>query len=337
MTFTTRAVPMTEPGPAEVLVPGEVTLPWPAGEDDVLVRLKAASVNPADVYFRAFGPYLGDGRGAVLGHDGAGIVEATGPAVADLQPGDAVCFCHGGIGAVAGTYAQHAVVPAALLARLPADVDFVTAAAFPLVFITAWESFSERAAVAAGEQVLVHAGAGGTGHMALQVARVLGGRVATTVSTADKARLVGELGAERVIRYRDEDFVAAAREWTGDAGVAVAFDNVGAEIMRRTYEAMAVYGRVVTLMGTPPDTDAEHAYNGNLSIHNVMMLTPMWRGMRARLREQAAILRTGMELLAEGRLSVHVQRTFPLAAVAEAHRLIERGGCTGKLVLDMDT
>ena len=335
MPFETQAMVMTGPGAAEVLVEAPVRLPWPGADDAVLVRLEAASVNPADVYFRALGPYVGDGRGTVLGHDGAGVVEAVGPAVEGIAPGDAVCFCHGGIGADAGTYARHAVVPAALLARVPEGVDRALAAALPLVFITAWESLAERARLRPGEHALIHAGAGGTGHVAVQVAQLLGARVATTVSTPDKAALAAALGAERVIAYRDEDFVAAAREWTSGNGVEVALDNVGAEVMQRSYEAMATYGRVVTLMGSAPDTEAGHAYNGNLDIHNVMMLTPMWRGMRARLREQAEILRRGVELLAEGALQVHVHRSFPLAEVAEAHRLLEAGGGTGKLVLTM--
>ncbi len=330
------AVRMTGPGGPGVLKPGRVALPWPAGPRDVLVRLKAAGVNPADVYFRAFGPYVGDGRNVILGHDGAGIVEEIGAEVSGVRVGDAVCFCHGGIGGAPGTYSEYAVVPEPLLVAKPENVDFREAAALPLVFITIHESLSERARVADGDRVLIHAGAGGTGHIGVQVARLLGGRVAATVSTRAKAEFVSGLGVERPILYRDEDFVEACREWTGGRGLDVALDNVGEDVFRRTLKAMSTYGRVVTLIGTPGDTKEEDAYNGNLSLYNVMMLTPMWRGLSARMSEQAAMVRQGMSWLAQGRIRIHVDRTFPLERAAEAHAHIEAGGATGKIVLTID-
>jgi len=331
-----HAMIMTEPGEPEVLRPASVPLAWPAGPDQVLVRLKAAGLNPADAYFRRFGPYCGDGKNCILGHDGAGVVEEVGAGVKAFKAGDPVCFYHGGIGATPGTYAGYAVVPEALLVPKPDSVGFTEAAALPLVFITLWESLNERAGVKKGEFVLIHGGAGGTGHIGVQVARLLGGRVAATVSSGTKADFVTALGAERPILYREEDFVAAARAWTGGNGLDVALDNVGGEIMQRTYAAMAAYGRIVTLMGTPADTQGDDAYNGNLTIHNVMMLTPMWRGLQARLREQAGMVRQGIAWLAEGRLKVHVGKTFPLGEAAAAHRFLESGGVTGKLVLTME-
>ena len=330
------AMIVIEPGEPEVLKPASVPIAWPAGSDQALVRLKAAGLNPADVYFRRFGPYVGDGKNCILGHDGAGVVEEVGAGVKSFKVGDPVCFCHGGIGAAPGTYAEYAVVPEALLVKKPENVSFVEAAALPLVFITLWESLSERAGVKKDEFVLIHAGAGGTGHIGVQVARLLGGRVAATVSSREKADLVTTLGAERPILYREEDFVAAARDWTEGKGLHVALDNVGDEVMKRTIPAMAIYGRIVTLMGTPGDTEGEEAYNGNLTIHNVMMLTPMWRGMQARLREQADMVRQGIAWLAEGRLKVHIEQTYPLAEVAAAHRRMEAGGVIGKLVLTME-
>ncbi len=329
----TKAIVMKRPGGPEVLAAATVTLTWPGRDDHVLVRLKAAGLNPADTFFRALGPYQGDGTDCVLGHDGAGVVEAVGPAVTRFAPGDAVCFCNGGLGGTPGTYAEHAVVPESLLVAKPEEVDFVHAAALPLVFITLWDSLHERAGVRAGERVLIHAGAGGTGHIGVQVARQLGARVAATVSTAAKAGFVRGLGAERPILYRDEDFAEAALAWTEGEGLDVALDNVGEDAMRRTFGAMSLYGRVVTLMGTPGDTESLDAYNANLSILNVMMLTPMWRGMEARMREQAEMVRIGMRWLVEGKLNVQVQQTFPLAEAAAAHATLEAGGTTGKLVL----
>ena len=332
---TMRAMVMTGTGGPEMLAERAVPLDWPRGPRDVLVRLEAAGLNPADTFFRALGTYV-EGEGpVVLGHDGAGTVEAVGAEVDGLLPGARVCFCHGGIGGEPGTYAEFAVVPADLLVVVPDTVETATAAAFPLVAITAWEALAERAGLAAGERVLIHGGAGGTGQMAIQVARLLGARIAATVSDAEKAGIVEALGAERAILYREENFAEAALAWTAGAGLDVALDNVGAEAMARTYAAMAPYGRVVTLMGTAGDDPDLTAYNRNLTIHNVMMLTPMWFGLAERLRAQAGIVRALMPRLAAGEIGVRIAGRYPLSAVAEAHRRLEAGGMAGKLVLDI--
>lgn len=336
MSKAMRAVVMTATGGPEVLQTAEVDLAWPQGERDVLVRLKAAGVNPADAYFRTLGTYLRSKGPCILGHDGAGVVEAVGAAVQGLRAGDRVCFCNGGIGGAPGTYAEYAVVPEAQLARLPAGVDFVQGAALPLVLITAWEALYDRARLVAGERVLIHAGAGGTGHVAVQLARLRGARVAATVSGEAKAAFVKELGAERPILYRQEDWVAAALAWSGEAGIDVALDNIGGDAVRRLLRTMAPYGRIVTLMGGGLDDAEGTAYNRNLTLHNVMMLTPMWLGLEKRLAEQAAILREGLALLAAGKLRLHVAATFPLAEAEAAHRRLEAGGTTGKIVLTID-
>lgn len=330
----TKAIVMTGKGGPEVLREERIPLDWPK-EGHALVRLECASLNPADVYFRNLGPYVGDGAGCVLGHDGAGVVEAVGPGVTRVEHGDAVCFCFGGIGAAPGTYAEHAVVPESVLVRKPEKVGFEEAAALPLVFITVWEALAERARLGADEYALVHGGAGGTGHIAVQVARLLSARVAATVSTKEKAAFVDGLGCERPILYRDEDFVAAAREWTKGRGLDVAFDNVGGEAAQKTLAAMALYGRFATIMGTPADTEGYDAYVGNLSIINVMMLTPMWRGLDARMAEQARMVEKGMAWLAEGKLKVRIAARYPLGQAAAAQKRLEAGGTTGKIVLTM--
>lgn len=326
------AIVMAGKGGPEVLKEGRIRLDWPK-DGHALVRLKCAGLNPADVYFRKFGPYFGDGAGCVLGHDGAGVVEAVGAKVARVKPGDAVCFCFGGIGADPGTYAEYAVVPERVLVGKPEGLSFEQAAALPLVFITAWEALAERARLGAGEYALIHGGAGGTGHVAVQVAKLLGARVAATVSTREKAAFVEGLGCERPILYREEDFVKAAKEWAGGRGLDVAFDNVGGKAAQKTLAAMAAYGRFVTIMGTPADTENDDAYLGNLAIVNVMMLTPMWRGMMARMAEQAKMVERGIRWLAEGKLKVHIVARYPLAEAAQAQKRLEAGGTTGKIVL----
>lgn len=335
MTLKMKAVVLSATGGPEMLENREVELPWPASGPDVLVRLTAAALNPADAYFRGFGPYIETSGPCILGHDGAGIVEATGDGVSTVRPGQRVCFCNGGIGGGFGTYAEYAVVPESQLALIPETVDDASAAALPLVLITAWESLYQRAGLEAGERVLIHAGAGGTGHIAVQLAVLKGARVATTVSTAAKAELVTRLGAERAIVYRDEDFAEAVREWTGGHGVEVALDNLGPEIFRQTIAVVSPYGRLVTLMGTPGDDQAETAYVNNLTIHNVMMLTPMILGLQQRLDGQAEIVRQGLQLLAEGKLQVEIDSRFEPGEIVAAHRRLDLGKASGKIVIDL--
>jgi len=329
----TSAIVTTAKGGPDVLKMRDIELQWPGGGGDVLVRLAAASINPADCFFRQLGGYIDGPRPLVLGHDGAGTVEAVGASVKTVKPGDRVAFCNGGIGGTPGTYAHHAVVPAEQLAKIPDTVSFETAAALPLVSITAWESLYDRARLAAQEHALIHAGAGGTGHVAVQLARLKGARVAATISSAEKAKIAQSLGAERAINYRNENFAAAALDWTKGAGIDVAFDNVGAETMQKTYRCMAPYGRVVTLMGVAPDDAETTAYNANLTLINEMMLTPMWKGLKPHLAAQAEIVRQCLKLVAEGKLALRIAATYRLQDAARAHAQIEAGGSSGKIVL----
>lgn len=331
----THAMVATSLGGPEVLERADIDIAWPGRPGDVLVRLQAASLNPADVWFRSLGPYVKCEGPLVLGHDGAGVVEAVASGVTRVKPGDRVAFCFGGIGADPGTYAEHAVVPSEYLALIPEGVSFETAAALPLVAITAVEALRERAAVKPSETLLVHGGAGGTGHMAIQIGRLAGARVAATVSNAAKADLVASLGAEKVIDYRRADIVADARTWTGGRGLDAAFDNQGGETLQKTFKAMALYGRISTLIGMPGDDTETTAYNMNLTLHNVMMLTPMWLGLTERLVAQRRMVEQALADAALGRIKAHIQDTFTLAEVASAHRKLEAGGTTGKIVLSI--
>lgn len=329
-----KAVVAAAKGGPEVLKLQDVDVVWPGGEHDVLVRLKAAALNPADIFFRQLGGYVDGPAPLVLGHDGMGVVESVGASVTAVKPGDRVCFCNGGIGGTPGTYAEAAVVPEWQLAHVPDAVDDLTAAAMPLVTITGWESLYERANLEPGEYALIHGGAGGTGHVAVQLANLRGARVAATVSSPEKARIVMDLGAEAAIDYRETDFADEALRWSG--GLHVAFDNAGAETMQKTYRAMRPYGRIVTLMGFAPDDSAMTAYNLNLSLHGLMMLTPMWKGLDMRLQDQAQIIRDGLKLVAAGRLIIRHAATFRLAAAADAHAFLESGKAVGKVTLQMD-
>ena len=336
MTSKMNAVVLTSPGAPAMLQMQKLGIPRLTSGRHVLVRLKNAALNPADAYFRALGPYLDSGDPCVLGHDGAGIVEQVGEDVSRVEPGQRVCFCNGGIGGGLGTYAEFAVVPETQLSVIPDSVDFASAAALPLVFITAWESLHDRAGVGNGEFALIHAGAGGTGHVAVQVAALLGARVASTVSSDAKADMVKRLGAERAIAYREEDFAAAAKDWTSAQGVDVALDNVGPEVFQKTIGAMAPYGRLVTLIGMPADDAEETAYVNNLTLHNVMMLTPMILDLQSRLENQAAIVERGLQLLEQGKLEIVIDRQFGLSEIVAAHEMLDAGTTAGKIVIAID-
>lgn len=324
---------MTAVGAPDVLQMGDAADLTIQQETELLVRLKAAGVNPIDTKLRQRGTFYPDRLPAILGCDGAGIVEAVGSAVRQFRPGDEVYFCQGGLGGQPGTYAEFAIVDARCAARKPATLTFAEAAAAPLVLITAWEALYDRAHLRAGQRVLVHAGAGGVGHVAVQLAKLQGASVCTTVSTPEKAEFVRHLGAEEVILYKETDFVQAALNWTHGQGVDVTFDTVGGDVLGRSFAATQLYGDIVTILEPAATTNWKVARTRNQRISFELMLTPMLQGLMEEQQSQAKILEQCARLIDQGDLKIHVSRTFPLADAAAAHRAIESGSTIGKLVL----
>ncbi len=328
-----KAIVMSAPGTPEVLSLAEVPAPEITHDTDLLVRLKAAGVNPIDTKLRARGTYFPERMPAILGCDGAGVVEAVGSGASRFKPGDAVYFCNGGIGGHPGNYAEYAVVDERFAARKPESLDFNQAAAAPLVLITAWEALHDRARMTAGQTVLIHAGAGGVGHVAIQLAKAAGCRVLTTVGSADKAAFVKQLGADEAILYRETDFVKAVLELTGGQGADIVFDTVGGATFQASFAAVRAYGDLVTLLQPGPETDWKIARLRNLRISQELMLSPMFFGWVEAQRHQAWILEQCAGLFESNKLRVEVSKVLALSEAAEAHRLIEAGGMTGKLVL----
>ncbi len=331
-----KAILMTGPGTPDVLRLREVAIPEITHRNDILVQLKAAGVNPVDTKLRSRGTYHPDRLPTILGCDGAGIVEAIGRDVSRFKVGDEVYFCNGGIGGHPGNYAEYAVVNEHFAAAKPHSISFAEAAAAPLVLITAWESLFNACELEEEDSVLIHAGAGGVGHVAIQLAKAAGGFVCTTVSNTDKAAFVSDLGADKVIQYRDEDFVKAIHSWTGGEGVDLALDSIGGETLNRTFEAVRFYGDIVTLL--QPDTNIRwhipRLRNQRLAFE--LMLTPMQHGLFEMQKHHGKILTESANLFDAKKLKIHVSHTLPLADAAEAHRLIEKGKTTGKVVLIMD-
>lgn len=332
-----KTILMTAPGGPEVLKLAEQPVPELPGPLYLRVRLHAAGVNPVDTKLRSNGTYFPDKLPTVLGCDGAGVVTSVGAGVTRFKAGDEVFFFNGGIGNEQGNYAEYTVIHQDQAVAKPKNLSMAEAAALPLVLITAWEALHDRAEIKPGQTVLIHAAAGGVGHVAVQLAREAGARITATVSSEEKAQWVRSLGAERVIRYDREDFVAAALEWTGGRGVDAVFDTVGGDTFCRSFAAARVYGKIVTLLQsecTPAQTKL--ARLRNQSMHYVLMLTPAYLGLHEARMAQTAILEAGAKLVEAGKLKVRVSQTLPLEQAAEAHRLIEAGHTSGKIVLKID-
>ena len=330
-----KAILMTQNGPAESLVYRDIPDTTLTEPTQIKVRLRAAGVNPIDTKIRRNG-LLGPGPlPTVLGCDGAGEVIEIGSAVDQFRVGDRVWFCHGGLGGEPGNYAEATVLEQRWAAPMPRTLDFAQAAAGPLVLITAWGMLYDRGRLQAGQTVLIHAGAGGVGHVALQLAALRGARVLTTVRSAENARLACAWGADEVINHREQDFVTEVNRLTDGKGADLVAEMVGPEVFSRSIGCTAHFGDLVTLLDPGPVSLAE-ARLRNLRIGFELMLTPMLRGLDAARDHQVNILRQCGALIDEGRLSLHISEVLPLDQAAEAHRKIEAGHTVGKCVLSIN-
>jgi len=330
-----RAVLMTAVGGPEVLQLADLPEPQLTGERDVTVRVRAAGVNPVDYKLRSGGT-IGGSLPAVLGIDGAGVVTGTGPAVSRFKEGDEVYFVDGGYGPTPGTYQEVKVVDERLLARKPECLSFVEAAAAPLVTITAWEALRGRARVEPGQRVLVQAGAGGVGHMAVQIARLAGARVAATVSPGPKTGLAQALGAELCIDYTHENVAARLREWTGVDGADVVHDTVGGKTFSACFSLVRPYGDLVSNVESRwEDAAVEAMRKRNLRVSFAWMPAPQVLGWQQQRERQREILEQAATHFDAGELRVQVGATFPLEQTADAHRALEAGQVLGKAVLEI--
>ncbi len=330
-----KAILMTAAGAPDVLQLADVNEPTIQTPTEILVRLKAAGVNPIDTKLRSRGTFQPDHLPSILGCDGAGIVEAIGADVTKFKVGDAVYFCNGGLGAHQGNYAELTTIDEKFAAHKPQSLSFEEAAAAPLVLLTAWEALYDRGRLDASSSpyVLIHAGAGGVGHVAIQLAKLRGAKIATTIGSEAKARFVRGLGADLEIAYKQTDFVEAAIAWTNGAGVSLAFDTVGGKLIEQTFPAVQVYGDIITILEPPADISWKIARTRNLRFSFELMLTPMLLGRNDLQIHQANILTECAQLFDTGKLKIHVSEVFQLADATKAHQLLETGSMTGKLVL----
>jgi len=329
-----KAILMTAAGGADVLKLADIPLPELPSPEHIRVKLHAAGINPIDTKLRNSPAYYPDNLPCVLGCDGAGVVESVGSAVNRFSPGDEVYFFNGGLGNEQGNYAEYTTVHQDFAAFKPRHVTMEEAAALPLVLITAWEALFDRCCLQEGNTVLIHAGGGGVGHVAVQLAKQAGATVLATVGSREKAAWVTSLGADRVFVYRDVDFATAVLDWTHGCGVDMVFDTVGGDTFCRSFACTRVYGRIVSLLQWSCDAEQmKLARTRNLGMAFELILTPTVLGLHEERVHQRRILEEGARLIEADKLKIKISHILPLADAAKAHTMIEEGHTTGKIVL----
>ncbi|MQL80103.1 hypothetical protein Taro_012557 [Colocasia esculenta] len=322
-----KAVVITSPGGPEVLQVKEVEDPA-IGQGDVLIRVTAAGLNRADTVQRKGSYPPPPGASSYPGLECSGVVEAVGQGVDRWKVGDQVCSLIAG-----GGYAEKVAVPAGQVLPVPPGVSLEEAAGLPEVACTVWSTVFMTSRLSPGESFLVHGGSSGIGTFAIQIAKHIGARVFTTAGSAQKLEVCKNLGADVCINYKTEDFVARVKEETDGKGVDVILDNMGGSYLQRNIASLNVDGRLF-IIGFQGGTVAEV----NLGPLLARRLTVQAAGLRGRSTEDKAKIVAEVEkhvwpAVAAGRVKPVIYKSFPLAEVADAHRLMESSEHIGKILL----
>lgn len=315
-----KAVVLNSFGGPEAFELRDVPKPVPqAGQ--VLVRVHATSINPLDYQVRR-GDYPDlVPLPAITGHDVSGVVEAVGPGVTAFAPGDEVWYTPQ-IFDGPGSYAEYHVAAESIVGKKPPSLSHLEAASLTLVGGTAWEALVVRAGLRVGESILIHGGAGGVGHVAIQLAKAVGARVLTTAREAN-FEFARRMGADVVIDYEKEDYADAVMRETGGRGVDVVFDTIGGDTLSRSADVLAQLGRVVSIVDIAQPQNLLQAWGKNASYHFVFT-----RQNRGKLDELSA-------LIERGQLRPHVGAVYSLADIAQAHARLEtpNNGLQGKIAI----
>ncbi len=324
-----RALTIREFGTTDVLK--IVDAPEPAvGDNDLLLEVHASALNPVDTKIRR-GMHGPKPFPFTLGFDVSGVVKAVGKQVQGFAAGDEV-YASPSL-ARNGAQAELVAVDYRSAAHKPKRLDHAQAAALPLATLTAWESLHERARIHSGQTVLIQAGAGGVGHIAVQLARLHGCRVITTASRPQTIALCKQLGAEVVVNHREQDFVQVVMQETDGKGCPVVFDTVGGAVFDKCLDCVALNGQLVTIVLNENARIIPALFRKNATLHMEFMGVPGLHGIG--LEKQGETLRTIAELVDAGRLYPHVWQIISLEQVPEAHKLLESGQAIGKIVVKM--
>ncbi len=319
-----------EPGPPEVLTLQQMEIPSPlAGE--VLIKVAAAGVNRPDVLQRqGFYPPPA-GASPILGLEVAGVIESVGEGVDPGRVGQSVCALTNG-----GGYAEFVCVPIEQCLPVPAGLSWIEAAALPETCFTVWTNVFNRADLQSGETFLVHGGSSGIGTTAIQMARVIGARVFATAGSDEKCRACESLGAEIAVNYREQDYVEVLKETTGKKGVDVILDMVGGDYIQRNIALAALDGRIVNIA---------YLKGSKVEIQFMPVLLKRLTILASTLRPQSTAAKGEIALALQDKLWPRIEavefkpvinRTFPMADAAAAHRLMESSNHIGKIVLVAD-
>ncbi|MVA96387.1 zinc-binding dehydrogenase [Nitratireductor sp. CAU 1489] len=327
---TMTAIAITEPGGPMVLKPEKRAVPRPAA-GEILIRVRAAGVNRPDILQRKGAYPPPPGASDLPGLEVAGEVVALGEGATRWSAGDPICALAPG-----GGYAQYCVVPASNALPVPHGFTLTEAAALPETFFTVWHNVFERGGLKGGERFLVHGGSSGIGTTAIQLASAFGAYVITTAGSDEKCAACLELGADRAVNYRNEDFVAVVAEATQAKGVDVILDMVGGDYIGRNYQAAAIDGRIVQiafLNGAVASADFSRLMLKRL-VHTGSTLRPRTAEFKGAIA--AALERQVWPLLAERRVAPVMDMIFPLRDAWRAHERMEEGQHIGKIVLDVE-
>jgi NADPH2:quinone reductase len=304
-----------------------------AGNDEVLVKVSAAGVNRADL-LQAAGLYPPPpGASEVLGMEVSGVIEAVGDDVTDWSSGQEVCALLAG-----GGYAEYVAVPVGQLLPHPVGLDLVDSAGVPEVACTVWSNLAMTGHLHEGQLLLMHGGGSGVGSHAIQVARALGARVAVTAGTSAKLDFCRDLGAEILINYRDEDFVARVHESTGGAGADVIFDIMGAAYLDRNIDALATDGRLIIIGmqgGVKGELNIAKLLSKRAHVIGTTLRGRPTNGPNSKSEVVAAVRQAVWPMIADGRVRPVIGARLPIQEAGEAHRMLSAGEVTGKVVLSL--
>ncbi len=318
---TMKAMVITSFGDTKVLKAEELPMPKPK-DRELLVKVYATSVNPVDCKIRKgmFGDLIK--IPAILGFDVSGVVVATGEKASDFKAGDEVYYLPRIVG-WQGSYAEYHLVEESIVSKKPSNLSHTEAASIPLAGSTAWDALIERAKVQIGETVLIHAGAGGVGALAIQLAKLCGAYVFTTCSDYN-IDLVKELGADVVIDYKEDDFVEIIKEETNGKGVDVIFDTVGGATFIKSIETAKPFCRIASIVRDITETSMPpELYSKNISLHFVFVQSSRYKLDMIR------------NLIEKKQVRPVIDSVMLLKDVAQAHKKLENGGVRGKIVLEV--